>query len=1051
MIHASDRTAVCFLVLMLLGACGAAGAQEKDAPGTVRLPLSEYSRLFSQANKPPDKKTPPPVDYSISDAAVRVTVPTQAGLPAEVTAAVKIQVLSDDWVSIGLLPSGTALKSATLDGANIALSVVGGELVFPTRNKGKHELKLEYGLPVQEALVGKSLSVPLPAAAVINLEALVPGEGISVSVVPASGVKLESRSGNTVLTASIPRTRMLLLAWHAPLEGSVLVTGADYDGVLKGSIMAWRARVGVKLMDPEPHTLDLLSADVALARALVDGKQAIALEHQGHLAVQLWGAGNHQVTLEFETPVVQDGGPTSTTIWLPRPPASSFSITLDGKKEINVSPKAGLEITRRAGKTLALIHLPPADSATFSWSAALPQVAEEKMRANAEVYHLVRAEEGVVQVDALIDYHVTRGATNSLSVALPPAVAVNHVTGVGVSDWRVVETKKRRLLNIYLDRDLTGDYRYRISYELLTGSGIAENKPLVIPMLTQADVHRQRGMLALVAGSELSMQPEVAQGMTRVGENQLPAWVREKVEQTVAHTYKYVDTNSRLTVKLAPPERKRGRFDAVVDTLFSIGDGVMKASASVKISIKSGKIMDLDMNLPKDINLINVNAPSMRDHKLGGQEGSGQSLHLMFTQEMEGTLRVEIAYERVLGGEHERVGVPVIHVEGADTEQGRLAVEALTAVEVKTVDDCQAIKDKRVLFLDVQELPRQLTLRTTNPILLAYKYVHADPPFELVLQVKHHEEMKVQVASIDRAVYQTLYTKDGLALTRVSYIVRNRRKQFLKVRLPDASKIWSAQLAGQPVKPAAGEGQGEVLLPLLKSANPFRVEIVYKSDIGAVGFAGWLSGRLPVPDIVETRSLWEVFLPESLTYGRVDTNMTILEDAGAIFESAENGADARAMLSDTGRDGSDLQKIATAGRKEAESEMASSGTVGVLPLRIDVPRRGVHFRFEKLYTNRGKEPARFSIHYTTAGASSSGSALMILAVLMLAGLAAGRAGLWKIRLGRTQSVIVGIGSLTVIVVAGFYLGAQLVWAVIAAGLAAAGLFVVALMRNRQRQ
>ncbi len=1043
MIHASDKIGVYVAILILIGTCGAAGAQEKGAPGTVRLPLDEYSRLFSLANKPPDKETPPPVRFSISDAAVRVSAPTQAGQPAEVSASVKIHVLSSDWVSIGLLPAGTSLKSATMDGVNIALSVVGGELVFPTRKKGKHELKLEYSVPVLEAAVGKSLSVPLPAAAVINLEAVVPGEGLAVSAVPASGVKLESRSGSTVLQASVPRTSMLLIAWHAPLSKGALITGADYAGTLKGSVVAWRARVGVKLMDPEPYTLDLLSAAVALARARVDGKDAIALEHEGHLAIQLWGAGKHEVTLEFETPVVQEGGPTSTTIWLPRPPASSFRLTLDGKKEVTVSPKAGVEISRRGGRTEALIHLPPADSATFSWSAALPQVAEEKMRANAEVYHLVRAEEGVVQVDALIDYHVTRGATNSLSVALPPTVVVNHVTGVGVSDWRVVEAHKRRLLNIYLDRDLTSDYRYQITYELLTGSGAAENEPLVIPMLAQADVHRQRGMLALVAGSELSMNPDKAQGMTRVGENQLPAWVREKVEQTVAHTYKYVDTDSRLTVKLAPPERKRGRFDAVVDTLFSIADGVMKASASVKISIKSGKIMDLDMSLPKDINLINVSAPSMRDYKLSGQEGSGQSLHLMFTQEMEGTLRVEIAYERVLGGEHEKVLVPVIHVDGADTEQGRLAVEALTAVEVKTADDCQAIKDKRVLFLDVQELPRQLTLRTTNPILLAYKYVHATPPFELVLQVKHHEEMKVQVASIDRAVYQTLYTKDGLALTKVNYEVRNRRKQFLKVRLPEGSKIWSARLAGQPVKPASGEGQGEVLVPLLKSANPFQVEIVYKSDIGAVGFAGWLSGTLPVSDIVETRSLWEIFLPESLTYGRVDTNMTILGDGGS-------AGDTRTMPTDTGMDGSELKQITAAGQTETRSDRTPTGAVGVLPLRIDVPRRGVHFRFEKLYANRGKEPAHFSIHYTTSGASSSGSALMILAVLMLAGLAAGRAGLWKIRLGPAQSMIVGLGALAVIVIAGFFLGAQIIWAAITAGLAAAALFAAAILRNRQR-
>ncbi|MBW2704347.1 MAG: hypothetical protein JRF33_26310 [Deltaproteobacteria bacterium] len=602
-----------------------------------------------------------------------------------------------------------------------------------------------------------------------------------------------------------------------------------------------------------------------------------------------------------------------------------------------------------------------------------------------------------------------------------------------MTDWRVTRTPKDQLLNVYLDRDIKGDYRYQVSYELLIGTKASQDTPVHIPMLTPGEVHRQRGMLALISGNELSMNPEQATGMTKVGENQLPAWVRQGISQTVAHTYKYVDPEAGLSVRLAPPDRKRGKFDAVVDTLFSIGDGVMKASASVKISIKSGKMMDLDLTLPKNINLINVTAPSLRDHKVLGEEDAGQTLQLMFTQELEGTLRVEIAYERVLGGDQEKVIVPVIHVIGADTEQGRLAVEALTAVEVKTAAACEAIKAKRVLPLDVQELPRQLTLRTTNPILLAYKYVHAEPPFSLVLEVKHHEEMKVQVASIDRAEYQTLFTKDGLALTRVNYTIRNRRKQFLKVKLPEDSKLWSAQLAGQPVKPASGEKAWEVLIPLLKSAAPFQVEVVYKTTIPELGFAGWLGADLPVPDIVETHSLWDVFMPESLTYDRVDTNMTVLEEG-----QLQVGTDSTAQAS-----------FQQAIDQSPDKNIAGEGsTGGMLPLRIHVPQRGVHYRFEKLYSNRGKDRTHFSIHYTTTGAAASGGLLMVLAVLMLAGLAAARANLWR-GPKKTAGLILGILAAATLMTAVFYLGANLVWAIVTACIAALALFVMSLIKHKK--
>ncbi|MBW2704574.1 MAG: hypothetical protein JRF33_27470, partial [Deltaproteobacteria bacterium] len=631
------------LILMaglILFAHGNSKAQE-ESNASVRLPLDVYQQLYSQANKPPRKEVLPPVSVTLSSATVQVTVPREIGKPAEVTTDLIVHVLTADWVAVKLLPAGTSLSSATLDGKAIALAVIRGDLVWSAKAKGTHRLKLVYSTPVLEAASGRSIQIPVPSAAALKLEAEIPGDGMLVSAMPASGVNITEEGNITTLSASVPRTSGILLSWQVPGKVKALITNADYKGTLRDTVMVWQAEVNVKLMTAEPVLLPLLSNQVALAGATVDGKDAVVEEVEGRLAVQLWGKGRHKIRLNFDTPIRREGGPTSTSLWMPRPPVSSFQLSLPGKKEVSVSPKAGVENTRQGNKTVATIHLPPTDQATFSWSEALVEAAKEKIRANAEVYHIVRAEEGVIQIQAQLAYQVTRGTSNKVTARLPSSVVINRVEGAGVTDWRVTRTPKDQLLNVYLDRDIKGDYRYQVSYELLIGTKASQDTPVHIPMLTPGEVHRQRGMLALISGNELSMNPEQATGMTKVGENQLPAWVRQGISQTVAHTYKYVDPEAGLSVRLAPPDRKRGKFDAVVDTLFSIGDGVMKASASVRISIKSGKMMDLDLTLPKGINLINVTAPSLRDHKVLGEEGKNQTLQLMFTQELEGTLRVE--------------------------------------------------------------------------------------------------------------------------------------------------------------------------------------------------------------------------------------------------------------------------------------------------------------------------------------------------------------------------------------------------------------------------
>ena len=255
-------------------------------------------------------------------------------------------------------------------------------------------------------------------------------------------------------------------------------------------------------------------------------------------------------------------------------------------------------------------------------------------------------------------------------------------------------------------------------------------------------------MAALLSSKELALKPIEEKKLTRVGENQLPAGIRQKIEMTIAHTYKYVEAAPTLIVQATKPERKQGKFDAVVNTLLSLSDVTLKGSASIELNVKSGSIMDIQLELPLNVNFLNLNAPSLRSHKVTTENGV-QKIDVYFTQEMEGQFRIETNYEKITADSDADLSVPTITVHGAEVEQGRIAVEALSAVEVK------ASSIKQLSSLEPNELPQQLVLKTTNPILLAYKYVRADTPYELALKITRHKEIDIQSATIDSALYRT--------------------------------------------------------------------------------------------------------------------------------------------------------------------------------------------------------------------------------------------------------------------------------------------------------
>ena len=63
------------------------------------------------------------------------------------------------------------------------------------------------------------------------------------------------------------------------------------------------------------------------------------------------------------------------------------------------------------------------------------------------------------------------------------------------------------------------------------------------------------------------------------------------------------------------------------------------------------------------------------------------------------------------------------------------------------------------------------------------------------------------VANVEEARYDALVGEDGKLLVRARYAVRNNQRSFLAVTLPPQSVLWSASLAGRPVRPGVSAGR----------------------------------------------------------------------------------------------------------------------------------------------------------------------------------------------------------------------------------------------------
>ncbi|MGE0787703.1 MAG: hypothetical protein AB7S26_18655 [Sandaracinaceae bacterium] len=935
------RSCALLAVIHMVCAVHIAHAQE----GTVRIPLAQYEQLTGTHGDSGDHASA----YAFRPASVNVSIDEDGSGQASalVTVSTTVNVLTEQPILIPLAAAGIALRSATEGGQPLALVSRGGSIYWPTEGRGEHALSWSYRADVRRYGEGRVLALSLPEVS-SHLTLTVPGSDRGVTVVPASDVTVSPSGAVTVVDATLPASGAVQVAWREPGGGGFTLSRAQYRGRLDGDVVRFEAELVVDLESGELARVPLFPATLALEEVRVDRAEAAIAEVDGSFVVPVRGRGRHRIEAAFQVPLRSrsDGageGLPGFDLTLTPTPVSRFELAIPGERDVEVTPHTGVTTTRTGGRSVATFHVPMSSAVSVRWSEAVPDDGQEvETSANASVVHVVRPDDGVLNVRAYVSYEITRGAMSRAELSVPAGVQINSVespAGV-VSDWRM---SSDRVLSVFLDRAVEGSLALEIEYERAWPVRTRTTEAFEVPLLRADAVNRQRGMVALLQSRELTLDPREEDRLTRVGDNLLPTEVRDRVPGTVAHTWRYLDEAPRLIAIGAVREPEPARFDAQLDTLVSLGDVSTALTTLVEVDVKSGSLDVLELSVPEGLNVLEVSAPSLRHYALSDDEGSGDGqrvLRIELTQPMEGRFRVEVVCERITGHEEE-LGLPLLSVSGAEVERGRIGVEALAAFQV------DAATVERLSAIDPSELPEQLLLRTDNPILHAYRYAQADPAPRLALRITRHQEIETPHAVIDTAAFRTLYTQDGVMVTTARFMLRNRSEQFLRVGLPEGSEVWSASVDGHSQTPALADGtdasEPTVLLNIVSAPDAFPVEIVYATPAPALGAFGRLRGTLPRLDVVVTRTTWEVYLPSGAHYARPDSSMSLVSVGPMAYQDAmPQGA-----------------------------------------LALEVPADGVRYVFEKMYMGRDGQSVGFSMPYVSGWGSPFVSLLSVLGALLL--------------------------------------------------------------------
>ena len=269
-------------------------------------------------------------------------------------------------------------------------------------------------------------------------------------------------------------------------------------------------------------------------------------------------------------------------------------------------------------------------------------------------------------------------------------------------------------------------------------------------------------------------------------------------------------------VRASQPLRLRGSITQLV----GLGEDATQVNAEVQIEVVQGLADEVRVQLPEQLTVNQVSGATVADWDVANHE-----LKVQFIEPVQTTARFTLSGELRLPRAG-KVDVPLLRLPNAERETGGIGVEVLGAGE---------IKDRQPNGLDDAEAGElgQIISNRQSPSLIAFRFQPGDgkSPRTLSLDVARYTPQAVLTANIEEAEYNTLIAADGKILVQSRFAVRNNQRNFLKLTLPSTAVLWSASVAGRPIRPGKAP-DGSFLLPLEKTrsgeeAPAFIVEVSY--------------------------------------------------------------------------------------------------------------------------------------------------------------------------------------------------------------------------------
>ncbi len=891
---------------------GLPSESQLSAADTVLVPYADYLRLKARAEGDDVQMAAEvPAPFAFAGASYNTRLEESGELV--VRGQLQLEVYATSRVEVPLLLEGGVLERAVLDGQAALLRLVepaeppAGQqnalqqaavppeveprLLLTVEGTGRHQLELLIRMPVEQRGGWRSFRGRLPTAAAARLSLTVPTPQTELRLTAVDGtVTRQTQQPDEVVDAAVDADAFLSVAWRSQVSAarvdealtarSLAVVDVREDGVHA----AWQFDLDVRQGQREAFAFTVPEGWLVEG---VEGPQIRGWEVRRRNApgaaedtsvqkidvallepisgqVQLWVRLSRQVDLLFDEVtalrLVAVGVPEAVL-------HQGFLVIRRGPLvELRTAQADGLVRDDPPAELLAAALARSPDESPLAVQAfqAYRFVNESfellvdprplQTRLVVDTQTLLRVGDRESTFEARLACSIEGRPLHRLRVDLPEGVTLKDVSCPGLSGWTLFEGDQRQLV-IDLTTGAAGAWSAAI-----TGS-LASEPTVAAPPFAVPDATRQTQTLVVQADPSISVEVTRLDNAEKIPLPQTFGWLAAEQRQL-----------ARLALFARGPvfeadfkvSKRQPVVTAVGLTNVRATPRELAETVLLKFQIMEAGIRELSFLLPESWKAAEVHVPLLLEKTVEpvDEQPGMVRFRLRLQDDVIGTLVVLVDRTGPLGEESHTVAVPQIET-GTTTHR-------FVVLENRSRDE-MAVAER----VGIRELSRQQAaweeLASILPGTATEAYVVAADA----------DEPRLVVALRSRSLVESVGARIGLALTTLSvdgggvyrgtqeYRIDNRTEQLLEVQLPEGAALWSAVVAGEPVKPAVIEegNTRRVGIPLIKTQAgdlDYPVVLTYGGTLGPLGRQSSL--RFPflkTNTINVEQSLVRLWLPET--------------------------------------------------------------------------------------------------------------------------------------------------------------------------------------------